>query len=71
MNPNRIYLVVPGDLRSSRKIGQRKLIQENLKRAMQSINREFREFVVSDFRVVGGDGFLGMLADGAYLLEIY
>ncbi|MGQ9809738.1 MAG: SatD family protein [bacterium] len=71
MNPRRIYLVVAGDLRRSRKIGQRKLIQENLKRAMQSINREFREFVVSDFRVVGSDGFLGMLADGTCLLEIY
>jgi len=65
------YVVVTGDLRRSRKTGDRGLIQENLKRAVRLVNREFAKSVVSDFKVVGGDGFQGMLRDGRCLLEIY
>ncbi len=71
MKSKRNYLVVAGDLRRSRKIGNRKLIQENLKRALRHVNKEFARSVVSDFRVVGGDGFQGMLRDAGSLLEIY
>lgn len=67
----RIYVTVVGDLHKSRRMSQRRLIQENLKKGLRLINREFSKSVVADFKVVGGDGFQGMLKDARCLLEIY
>lgn len=68
---SKTYIVVAGDLHKSKKASQRHLIQENLKKGLGLINSEFTKSVVADFKVVGGDGFQGMLKDAIFVLEVY
>ena len=56
------FVVVTGDLKSSRRLKNRTKIQEHLKNALKNINNTFREKIVSKFIIVGGDGFQGMVS---------
>lgn len=66
-----MHIVITGDLKSSRKIDNRYLSQDNLKNAIQYLNSTFRKHLISEFRIVGGDGFQGMISRSAIILEIY
>ena len=65
------YVVVNGDLKSSRKLKDRAEVQEELKNALRIVNRRFGEEIPAKFVVVGGDGFQGMLSSPKYLFDIY
>ncbi len=66
-----MYIVVTGDLRSSKKIDDRNISQDNLKKAIKYLNSNFNEHIVSEFRIVGGDGFQGMISGFDIILDIY
>ncbi|MEA2033245.1 MAG: SatD family protein, partial [Euryarchaeota archaeon] len=65
------YVVVTGDLKSSRKLKDRAEVQEELKNALRIVNRRFEEEIPAKFMVVGGDSFQGMLSSPKYLFDIY
>ena len=70
ININR-YVVVNGDLKSSRRLKYRAEVQEELKTALRMVNRRFEEEILAKFMVVGGDSFQGMLSSPKYLFDIY
>lgn len=65
------YVVVTGDLKSSRKLKDRAEVQEELKNALRIVNKRFEEEIPAKFMVVGGDSFQGMLSSPKYLFDIY
>ena len=65
------YVVVTGDLKSSRKLKDRAEVQEELKNALRIVNSRFEEEIPAKFMVVGGDSFQGMLSSPKYLFDIY
>ena len=65
------YVVVTGDLKSSRKLKDRAEVQEDLKSALRIVNKRFEEEIPAKFVVVGGDSFQGMLFSPKYLFDIY
>ncbi len=66
-----MYVVLTGDLKSSRKIKDRMNAQEKLKNALKTINKRFSNVIIADFVVVGGDGFQGMISSPDYISDIY
>ena len=64
-------IVVTGDLKSSRKMEDRLNCQENLKNALVEINETFYDDIIADFKIVGGDGFQGMIKRMDILMDIY
>lgn len=66
-----MYVVLTGDLKSSRKIKDRMNAQEKLKNALKIINKRFSDVIIADFVVVGGDGFQGMISSPDYISDIY
>ncbi len=69
--PQNWYVVVTGDLKSSRRLKERAEVQEELKNALRIVNRRFNEEIVAKFVVVRGDSFQGMLSSPRYLFDIY
>ncbi len=65
------YVVVTGDLKSSRRLKARAEVQEELKNALRMVNMRFNEEIVSKFAVVRGDSFQGMLSSPKCLFDIY
>jgi len=67
------YVVLTGDLKSSRKLKalDRAKIQENLKKALTIINRKFADIIIAEFIIVQGDSFQGMISSSKYLFDIY
>ncbi|WP_321422098.1 SatD family protein [uncultured Methanobacterium sp.] len=66
-----MYIVITGDLKSSKKIDNRSLSQDNLKKAIHEVNSNFNKYIVSDFRITGGDGFQGMVSTCDIIIDIY
>ncbi len=66
-----MYIVITGDLKSSKKIDNRSFSQDNLKKAIHELNSNFNEFIVSKFRIIGGDGFQGMISTYDIIIDIY
>ncbi|MBA7516226.1 hypothetical protein ES705_08272 [subsurface metagenome] len=65
------YVVVTGDLKSSRGLEDRAEVQEELKNALRMVNRRFEEEIPAKFMVVRGDSFQGMLSSPKYLFDMY
>ena len=68
---NKMYVVLTGDLKSSRKMEDRYNYQEKLKDALNYINETFEDDIVSQFRIIGGDGFQGMISKPDNIINIY
>jgi len=66
-----MYIVLAGDLKSSRKIKDRVEIQKKLKKALKIINERFKAVIIGEFIIVGGDGFQGMITSPEFILDIY
>lgn len=67
------YIVLTGDLKSSRKIRVRDRIkiQRTFKNALEIVNEKFKKTITAKFMIVGGDSFQGMLSSPHYLFDIY
>lgn len=64
-------IVITGDLKSSKKMDNRNLIQNNLKNTIQYINSHYELYIISKFRIIGGDGFQGLISESDIILDIY
>lgn len=72
MHPSRNwYIVLTGDLKSSRKMEDRAKIQEKLRNALVTVNKVFDEVISAEFVIFGGDGFQGMLSSLEYFFDVY
>jgi len=67
----KMYVVLTGDLKSSRKIKNRAKIQRKLKDALKIVNKRFKDVIIADFIIVGGDGFQGMILSPDFISKIY
>lgn len=65
------YVVLTGDLKSSRKLSERANVQEQLKGALKTVNERFGGVIAAKFIVVGGDGFQGMLSSVDGIFDVY
>jgi len=66
-----MYIVLTGDLKSSKKMEHRNLSQEKLKEAISYVNSRFKDYLVTDFRITGGDSFQGMISQLDILVDLY
>lgn len=66
-----MYVVLTGDLKSSRKIKDRAKTQEKLKDTLKIINKRFSDVIIADFVIIGGDGFQGMILSPDFISDIY
>jgi len=69
-SPSR-YVVITGDLKSSRKLKERAKIQENFKNALKKVNKKFKEAITAEFIITGGDSFQGMFSSLYHIFDIY
>ena len=65
------YVVLTGDLKSSRTLENREDVQEILKEALSLINERFKREIVAEFMVVRGDEFQGMIATPKSLTDLH
>lgn len=65
------YIVLTGDLKSSRQIEDRQDCQLKLKNALNHVNEYFNNDITSKFRIIGGDGFQGMISKPDIIFDIY
>ena len=66
-----MYVVLTGDLISSRELEDRAKVQEGLKNALTINNKRFKGAIVAKFIVVRGDSFQGMMSSPKYLFDLY
>ena len=67
---NKLFVAIIGDIRNSRKIENRKLVQDKLKTVLEVINENYKEEIVSKFVITLGDEFQGVLRDCRKILKI-
>ncbi len=65
------YVVLIGDLKSSRKIAERAKVQEKLKRTLKYVNEYCADSIAAKFRIVSGDSFQGMLSSPESIFDVY
>lgn len=64
------YVAIIGDIKGSRKIQNRAIVQEELKQALAGINEQYSNDIASKFTVTLGDEFQGLLYSGANTMSI-
>lgn len=64
------YTVIIGDIVKSRKIEERGKVQEKLKKILETVNRDFKEYIEVRFSITMGDEFQGLLKDLSKSYEI-
>ena len=64
------YIAIIGDIKDSRKIPDRKGVQETLAKALKEINRKYAKSIASKFTITLGDEFQGLLYDGQHVMDI-
>ena len=67
-----MYCAVIGDIVESRQtmFGQQGRAQAVLKLALEKIDADYPEYLSADFKVVSGDGFVGLLSEAAYSMRL-
>lgn len=64
------YSVIIGDIIDSKKIKDRKHIQNHFKKALDNINENYSESIGSKFTITLGDEFQGLLKDRENIVDI-
>ncbi len=64
------YIAIIGDIIGSKKIKNRKEIQEKLKQTLNQVNEKYDDVIASKFIITLGDEFQGLLNLGNYTMEI-
>lgn len=66
----RPYIAIVGDIKGSKKLSDRKKIQEKLKKVLDDINETYAVDIASKFMITLGDEFQGLLSKGNHALKI-
>lgn len=64
------FIAIIGDIRNSRKLETRKLVQDKLGRVLEEINSKYQKDIISNFVITLGDEFQGLLSGGNHILQI-
>ncbi|AEB29927.1 hypothetical protein CAR_c12350 [Carnobacterium sp. 17-4] len=64
------YAAIIGDIKDSRKIADRKEVQEQFHSILQIINEKYAEDIASNFIITLGDSFQGLLKNKQVILSI-
>ena len=64
------YIAIIGDIKDSKKLNDRKKIQEKLQRVLNEVNKKYVEDISSKFMITLGDEFQGLLCNGGNILQI-
>lgn len=65
-----VYAAIIGDIKDSRKISDRKDVQEKFHSVLQKINEKYAEDIASEFLITLGDSFQGLLTNKQVILNI-
>lgn len=68
-NDNRYFAII-GDLRDSKKISERGIIQKRLKAVLELLNERYSTQIASKFTITLGDEFQGLLFSGRDTIQI-
>ena len=64
------YIAIIGDIKNSKKIEDRKKVQNKLKYVLEEVNRLYIDSIASKFNITLGDEFQGLLHAGKNTMEI-
>ncbi len=70
MEVSTMYCSIIGDIKDSKKIKDRYKIQEKFISILHYVNKKYRKDIESEFKIVQGDEFQGLLNNTQNLLEI-
>ena len=65
-----LYIAIIGDIKNSKKIDNRKNIQEKIQKTIKKINKKYCDEIVVDFSIVSGDEVQGLLSKSDNILKI-
>ncbi|WP_051926192.1 SatD family protein [Carnobacterium jeotgali] len=65
------YAAIIGDIKDSRKIADRKEVQEQFHSILQIINEKYAEDIASNFIITLGDSFQGLLKNKQVIFKHY
>lgn len=65
-----LYFAIIADLIASKKISDRARAQQNIEKALQTVNKRYAKHLASKFTLTLGDEFQGLLQSDAPLMEI-
>lgn len=66
----KLYIAVIGDIVESKKISNRKEIQDNLADVLNQINADYADSLAANFMITLGDEFQGLLTNGQNVMDI-
>lgn len=66
----KVYIAIIGDLKNSRQLQERRLIQYALGKVLIDVNAQYAEDIAAKFMITLGDEFQGLLNTGEHVLEI-
>lgn len=64
------YLAIIGDIRSSKDLPDRYLVQKKLKSVLDSVNEKYSESIAAKFVITLGDEFQGLMCDPSSVMDI-
>lgn len=64
------YVAIIGDIKDSKKIGNRKKVQIKLKDVLNNINEKYESAIAAKFMITLGDEFQGLLYEGKWIVDI-
>ena len=64
------YIAIIGDIKKSKKLKDRYIVQNQLKNLLNNINVKYRKDISSKFTITLGDEFQGLLHDGSNVMNI-
>lgn len=70
MRKNEIYVAIIGDIKRSKTLGERKIVQIKLKNILQNLNTQYKKEISAKFTITLGDEFQGLLQYGNCVLDV-
>ncbi|MBW6473130.1 MAG: SatD family protein [Anaerolineaceae bacterium] len=67
---NNTYVAIIADIKGSKAIENREIIQEKLKMTLHNVNNKYSTYIGSKFTITLGDEFQGLLFNGEQILPI-
>ena len=64
------YVAIIGDIVDSKKIKDRKAMQQKFKNLLTDINMKYSEDIASKFTIILGDEFQGLLKNRSHIMKI-
>ena len=64
------YIAIIGDIKKSKKLKDRNIVQSNMKKALDNINAKYSKDISSKFLITLGDEFQGLLHNGSNVVNI-